>query len=82
MISSFTTNEAKDRFDGFLLGLNPPPTNAEFMARWQPDRFDDYVVEPANENNMLSEGQRKTCIKFLNTLWTMKASVYQEKVAH
>eukprot|EP00599_Poterioochromonas_sp_BG-1_P009290 CAMPEP_0173152132 /NCGR_PEP_ID=MMETSP1105-20130129/12035_1 /TAXON_ID=2985 /ORGANISM="Ochromonas sp., Strain BG-1" /LENGTH=112 /DNA_ID=CAMNT_0014067723 /DNA_START=48 /DNA_END=382 /DNA_ORIENTATION=+ len=34
MISSFTTTEATNNFDGFLLGINPAPVTADFRARW------------------------------------------------
>jgi len=78
MISSFTTTEATNNFDGFLLGINPAPVTADFRARWPYSTFSGYEFV-TDERYILSQGQRKTLIKFLNILWEMQAPSFLER---
>jgi ubiquitin len=77
MISSFTTTEATDLFDGFLLGLNPAPANKAFTKKWKRVPFNDYTLEV--DSTILSPAQRLTCMKFLDELWAEEAMIYQEE---
>mmetsp|Transcript_25801 Transcript_25801/g.28131 ORF Transcript_25801/g.28131 Transcript_25801/m.28131 type:complete len:321 (+) Transcript_25801:62-1024(+) len=78
MISSFTTTEATNNFDGFLLGINPAPVTADFRARWPEAKFREYEFR-TDQRDILSVGQRKTLIKFLNILWEMQAPSFLER---
>ncbi len=78
MISSFTATEAANSFDGFLLGINPAPVTAEFRARWPEAKFRGYEFR-TDQRDILSVGQRKTLIKFLNILWDMEAASFLER---
>ena len=77
MISSFTTNEATNLFNGFLLGANPAPSKQAFIDNWEDAEFQNYTLEA--QSAMLSAEQRKTFVQFLDVLWSMKAIPYQEK---
>ncbi len=77
MISSFTTSEKKDDFDGFLLGLNGVPPDEEFFQRWSNIRhFGGYTLDTDNRN-LLSATQRSTCIRFLDELWTRESANFE-----
>lgn len=75
MISSFTTTEATNNLDGFLLVINPAPATADFRAHWPHGNFAGYEFT-TTERNIVSLGQRKTLIKFLDILWDVHAPTY------
>jgi hypothetical protein len=77
VISSFTTTEATDKFDGFLLGMNPAPASIAFAKKWKRASFDDHTLEV--DSNILNPVQRLICIKFLDELWAEEARTYQEE---
>jgi len=80
MISSFTTREAKNEFDGFLLGVNPPPSTANFLTKWPQLRgaTDTYTFDDTRRD-LLSERQHNTIKRFLDILWEMDTQSYQEE---
>ena len=69
MISSFTTTNSSDAFNGFLLGQNPPPSAESFEYHWPTMSQSASYIYRTDKRNMLSPTQRETCIKFLDFIW-------------
>ena len=69
MISSFTTTDPSDAFNGFLLRLNPPPSAESFEYHWPTMSQSASYIYRTDKRNILSPTQRETWIKFLDFIW-------------
>jgi ubiquitin len=67
-ISTFTAPERPDISNQFLKA----PSTAAFQERWSRDTFDQYIFL-CDKRDLLSASQRSLCMRFMDTLWRLKA---------